>query len=58
MCTYQFLCAVESLNACFVSSLFCSYDFVNSNVNDEHLGKMNPEKIPDVVRACALPRFS
>lgn len=27
-----------------------SFDFANSNVNDEHLNKMNPHHVPDVVR--------
>lgn len=26
------------------------FDFANSNINDEHLNKMNPHHIPDVVR--------
>lgn len=34
----------------FVVTCFSSYDFANSNLNDEFLNKMNPHRVPDVVR--------
>ncbi|KAJ4935573.1 hypothetical protein JOQ06_017105 [Pogonophryne albipinna] len=32
-----------------IGDLVQGYDFVNSNINDEHLNKMKPHTIPDVV---------
>lgn len=35
--------------------LLSSYDFANSNLNDEFLNKMNPHHVPDVVRISSVP---
>lgn len=38
------------------TSLSHRFDFANSNINDEHLNKMNPHHVPDVVRHVSAPR--
>lgn len=35
--------------------LLSSYDFANSNLNDEFLNKMNPHHVPDVVSIGSIP---
>lgn len=47
--TRQYYCRTFMGHLLNIGDLVLGFDFANSNINDEHLNKMNPHQIPDVV---------
>ncbi|KAG5269778.1 hypothetical protein AALO_G00206010 [Alosa alosa] len=45
----QYFCRTYMGHLLNIGDLVLGFDFANSNVNDEHLNKMNPQHVPDVV---------